>query len=106
VFCDFCRSIAVVCGFDGPETEVVMTNGKETTTWKNTGGWASCEPCAQLLETGNLDELANRALGSDNNWSGMSTEVRAMYFELLKDQYEKINRTRRGGVTWKRYSNK
>ena len=95
MICDFCYSLDVVCGFDGPETAIIMANDKGTSAWSQRGGWAACELCAQLLEQGKLDELTNRALDSEGN--GLKDEPadkRAIFYKLLHDQYEKISRKR------------
>ena len=95
MICDFCYSPDVVCGFDGPETSVIFAGSQGTSTWSQRGGWAACEPCAQLLEQGKLDELATRAVESEGN--GLKDEPadkKMLFFVMLRDQYEKISRKR------------
>jgi hypothetical protein len=98
--CDFCSSLNVVCGFAAPDMTVGAYDGSKDEldpAWTSIGGWASCETCAQLLEQGKIDELAERALIENPDNAGMvaeSPESKPFLLALLKSQYVNINRKR------------
>ena len=95
--CDFCMSTDIVCSFDGPETVVMMAGEGRTATWQQSGGWASCEACAQLMEAGKLEDLAERAIDAPGNgMAPQSADERAAFKFLLLGQYKNINQKREG----------
>lgn len=61
--CDFCSSPEVDWAYPAESFEtyaVVMPDGAMVAT--SEGWWASCSPCAQLIEAGRWAELAGRSL--------------------------------------------
>jgi hypothetical protein len=61
--CDFCDSAEVVKGYACRDYSIPVTNTQgQTVELGSTGRWTACETCAQLIDSGNRDELMARSL--------------------------------------------
>src|SRR5262245_36108258 len=64
--CDFCdKEIRAVREYPCDDFTIGAAVGEDAPTqvWNSVGSWFACETCARLVDAGNKDALAHRAVG-------------------------------------------
>jgi len=93
--CDFCSSRPVLKIFSCRNFLIPWTK-----TWafqhESNGGWAACRTCAELIDTGQWQELSNRALRAFVELHGL---VNRLDEPLLRQQFRELHHLFREHMT-------
>jgi hypothetical protein len=93
-FCDFCGSSEIVKDYDCEDYQIpVAIPGGKTVGLGSTGKWSACQICADLIDAGDSQGLADRAAEKFTEKYGipMVSELRA-FLQDLHGQFWKLRK--------------
>jgi hypothetical protein len=74
-FCDFC-TIALY-GWEYPAADFDTVDPQSGRSWRSVGSWTACEFCRELVEAGDVAELARRAFVGLSYYARYSNSAKA-----------------------------
>jgi hypothetical protein len=102
--CDFCASPAITWAYPCESFSMGVATDKEKQLMNSWGGWASCDTCHDLIETGKDRELADRSASQNRGVlsEGLTEKEFEMLSAMLFTMHEQFRAGRKGpAIAWK-----